>query len=326
MIYNPFSNFEFRDVICFLSGEKIMEEERQTVSVFPKWIMDRYQLQGKYISMLGGNKMKYEEMKLPASPLVASAIGQLDHITEKAFTTGYKAVIELPELTLFQWMARITYGAVYNDIIYALGRQQKTGKVFKLSPLLIQKLKNLHLMLQSLIRPVHFREFCPWSICRFTVNYSKDVFNYKDEAHKLNFCLGMNGFGIIACLQDNGQVLRNQKDILEKIGDQQLHPVQFEELYGRFIYTNYLLREFPDYIVTEEQEEIVFSQRDIPEQSHNQFARWDDETFAQVLANMWEPWGIQLKDIYEFPNSPISYLIDESTYDFIKPEKIQLPF
>lgn len=325
MSYNPFINSEFQSDICFLSGEKSVEEKRP---VFPLWIIERYQLSDKYMTMLNGQKVKYTDLVLPVSLDTAQALDILDNDTETAFTKGYEGVQTLSELRLFQWIARITYGVLYNDLSYEISNLRQAGQPFQLSSLMNQKLKNLHLLLQSLIVPTVFEGFTPWSISVFPVNYSKDVFNYKDETHKLNFCIGMNGFGMIACLQDNGCVRRHEKEIIDKIYRHTLHPIQFEEMYGRFLYANYLLREFPDYTVRVENKTHIISLpalEEIMQDEYRLFDKWDDSIFAQVLAKMWEPWGIQMKDIHDFPNAPVSFLIDERTYTFIEPPRLQWP-
>ena len=56
------------------------------------------------------------------------------------------------------------------------------------------------------------------------------------------------------------------------------------------------------------------------------FAPWDDDMFAQVLAGYWEPWGFTKKDIINLPDSPISFLENEFTHEFIEPDSIELPY
>lgn len=327
-LFNPFQPLNFQPDICFLTGQAFTENQsRYSVPVFPEWLLRRYEMGEKKIEMLGGNRMKYQDMLLPASEEVVLAIDQLDAVTQEAFEQGYEAVKALPELTLFQWMARVMYGVLYQDFTHAILQHEAQGRTLRISPLMQQKLRNLLFMLQSLVRPVQFAGFTPWSIKVCRVNVSRDILNYKDETHKLNFCLGMNGFGVAACLQDNGEVARFYQDILEKIGDVNLHPAQFEELYGRFMYANYLLREIPDYLLHEKEGAVVFELPDASGQEDRPlYAPWDDKIFAQVLANMWEPWGLPIGQIYQFPNSPVSLLINEHTHQLIAPEAINLDY
>lgn len=322
-LFNPFQPLAFKPHICFLSG-KILNENPKQITAFPEWLMKRYQIEETTLSLLDGYRIKYKDMKLPVCDEVYDAITELDKVTQKAFEEGYETVKTMPELTLFQWMARVLYGILYHDFSYAINFHEKRDKEFEVSPLMQQRYRNLLFMLQSLIYPIEFKGFLPWSIKCYSVNISKDILNYKDETNKLNFCFGMNGFGIIACLQDNGQVAAFHHHLLEQINDAMLHPAQFEELYGHFIYANYLLSESPDYLITLENHKIVFQ---LPNNFKAQnFKVWDDKMFAQVLANLWQPWGITIKDIHQFPNSPISYLINERTNTFIKHQEVDLPF
>lgn len=328
-LFDPFASLDFGNNTCFLTGKKLDGADLYFVPVFPQWLMERYDLEDKELTMLNWNKMKYGELVLPVCEEVMLAIQELDDVTQKAFEKGYDAVKEMPELTIFQWMARVMYGVLYFDLRFTIQKKASKGRLFQASPLLERKFKNLLFMLHSLIRPVKFDGFIPWSMKCNPVKISKDILNYKDETHKLNFCLNMNGFGIVACLQDNGGVKQYHEDILKIVGDKELHPAQFEELYGHFIYANYIMREMPEgYQISldEDEETLVFR---LPEQMNKEmpeFAEWDDALFAQVLFNAWDPWGIPVKQIHVFPNSPISYLVDEFTQEFIPFEKVNLDY
>lgn len=324
--YQPLKNLNFNFSTCFLSGEELTEDNSFLVPVFPNWLMERYDLHKKLMQMMGGIRMMYRELLLPASPAVAKAIQTLDLELEEAFVGGYEKTKELDELKIFQFMARIMYGMLYHDFTVALEESERLNEPFKLSDLLAQKIGNLHLMLQSLIQPVVFENFKPWSMKIFQSKISKDILNYKDEPRKLNFCFGMQDFCIIACLQDNGEVQTYQKDVLDKIVDVPLHPAQIEEMYGRFMYVNYILREFPDYDKREEDGKLIFRLPDNPFGDLNKFAEWDNETYAKVIAGLWDPWGLPLEQVYDFPNDPISFVINEMTQEFIMPEDVNLPF
>ena len=322
-LYKPFENFEFADEKCFLTGKEIDFSEEQ-ISVFPEWIMDRYDLRDKTIVMLAENAVKYNDLKLPCSKnIITERIDPLETEIESAFISGYEAVKKLSPKILFQWMGKLVYGVLYNDIVFGIKQQSAKGKQFTLSPLLTKKISILHGMLQSLIIPMEFEQN-PWSIEIVKLNYSKDIFNYKDETKNLNFSLGMNGFGIIACLQDNGENSRFHQGLIQQIGETPLHPIQFEELWSRFLYSNYLLVNPVDYHFYSSEDKIIVK----PEPKANQpkpfFNKWDDKMFAQVLANYWKPWGLTMKDIITFPNPPISYLIDDYSNQFILPETIEL--
>jgi len=324
-LYDPFAAMDFHAERCFLSGAKTDAPAQSPV--FPEWLLERYSLQNEQLGMLGGNRVKYGDLKLPCTVAVFAACEELEHTISAAFSIGYEAVREIPEHRLFQWMAKLVYGVLYHDLAYAMKRHAIREKEFKLSPVMTRKLRNLHLLLQSVIMPMEFGDFVPWSIQVVKVNYSKDIFNYKDETHNLNFSLGMNGFGIVACLQDMGKNNIFHHDLTSKIGTGALHPIQFEELCGRFIYSNYLLNRMAEWDIEILTDKVVLKAKPFPEPAQKPlFGKWDDDMYAQVLSNYWKPWGLTMKDIVTFPNSPVSYLLNELTNELIDPKSIKQPY
>lgn len=325
-LYNPFEKYEFGRNHCFLTGEKLDEDTAGTLSVFPEWLMVRYSLHDKKIAMLAENFVTYKSLQLPVSEkIIELYINPLQADIRRAFETGYEEVKQLRKDRLFQWISLIVYGMLYHDIEFGIKAKKLKNQDFRLSPLLESKIGSLHGMIQSIIFPMTFEPENPWSIEVVKVNYSQDIFNYKDETKNLNFSLAINGFGIVACLQDSGENSKSQKEVMEKIGDAALHPIQFEELWSRFLYSNYLLRTTSKFKFKLESNGYLVSPDWSEYENGPSFEPWDDNMFAQVLANYWKPWGMTIGDIYSFPDSPISYLINEFNHQFILPESINLP-
>jgi hypothetical protein len=327
-LFDPIQNLHFDSKTCFLTG-KDLKSEKEQVCIFPDWILERFSLREKKFRMLDQiTGVQYQDLILPcAEEVIGNVLDPLEKEIKTAFEAGYEAVKELPEKRLFQWMGKVVYGVLYNELSLEISRSIKRSKEFKLSPLLRERFGKFHLMLQSLVTPMEFKGLKPWSIRIVKLKYSKDTFNYKDEPINLNFSLGMNDFGIIACLQDNGAVGRNQKDILDKIGDKILHPIQFEELCGRFLYANYLLRRHSKHKIEIRDEKVIVESiplEDNPDQPL--FSTWEDNMFAQVLEGYWEPWGLSKNEIITLPDSPISFLENDYTHELIEPESITLPF
>ncbi len=327
-LYNPFKNFDFSPQICFLTGQKLHSFKEEQISVFPEWILDRYSLRDKTFKMLEGSSLWYKDMRMPCSKdVIENAIQPLEEEIEKAFTAGYDAVKEIPEERLFQWMAKIMYGVLYQDISIEKRKPVVDGKEFVLPLFLQERFGKLHSLLQSLVCPMDLNGSKLWSIKVFKINISKDVFNYKDETTNLNFSLGMNDFGIVACLQDNGAVANDQQRLTDMFSDKVLHPVQFQEFSARFIYANYLLTRYAEYTMQSTEEKMSIESAPLIGTANKPlFSYWDDDMFAQVLVIYWKPWGIQKDDIIMFGNSPISYLENNDTYKVVEPDSITLPF
>ena len=324
-LYKPFEKLNFSKQFCFLSGTKLQSPEEE-IPVFPLWLMQEYELENKPFKLLDESMSTYKDMKLPCSNLAFKhALEPLEEEIKQAFISGYDAVIKIPELRLFQWIGKMIYGILFNEIRIGIMQQKAKNEEFTLSQSLVHKFSNLHLMLQSLIRPMVFEGNFPWTIKVFKVDNSQDLFNYRDEINTLTFSLGMKDFGIIACLQDNGTNRIYHKEILEKIDGQPLHLIQFEEICGRFFYSNFLFNRLPEYTVMPTDEVIYIEGMPLRGMSSKPlFDIWQNKTYGQVLENFWKPWGLVLFEIIKNPEKPMSYLLDEDQR-FIPSGSIPLP-
>jgi len=326
-LYNPFQEMHFDMHTCFLTGQAL-EPGAEPVSVFPEWLLKRYNLSDQTFKMLDeGTRVPYKNLKVPYSKDVIEQIHALDDEIETAFCAGYDEVVKIPEERLFQWMAKLMIGVLFEDLRIAQKKLAAQNDSLRLSSFLKARFQKLHWMLQSLVVPMEFNGLKPWTIRVFKVKYSKDVFNYKDETNNLNFSLSMNDFGIVACLQDNGEVGKKQNELTDRIGSQTLHPIQFEELCGRFIYSNYLLTSYASYDVSiEEHKVIVKSLPLVAKPNTSLYDYWDDNMYGQVLANYWKPWGLTMKEIIKFPNPPISFIENDFNDEITDMEKINQPY
>jgi hypothetical protein len=323
-LFNPFEDLIFDEHFCFLSG--VLTTEKMTV--FPQWLMDHFKFGDEKIEMMDKSKSyKYEDLELPCSPEVKNAFEELDIKIQGAYKKGFAGMESLDELLIFQWTGRIVYGLLYYEMVYERDRLLKLGEDFQLSAALKERFGTFHLMLQSLIEPVSFEGQMPWSISVFPLKYSSDIYSYRDDTVNLMFSMGVNGFGIIACLQDNGVIGEKQKDILHKIKGHTLHPIQFEELYARFHYSDYIYQYKPEYKIENHNDGIKIEALPVKAVgSKPLFGFWDEDIFAQLLANYWQVYGIEREDIIRFQKPPLSFLENPYSKDFIDPETIDLPF
>lgn len=324
-LYYPFQDLNFDDEICFLTGEPTQEK----ITVFPDWLMDKYNLRNESFEMMDKMKsLSYGELCIPCSSTAKKAWEELDIKIKSAFETGYEAVKYLDSHLLFLWLGRMVYGTLFHEMSMEKKRLAKYERELKVSPFLKERFGLFHLMLQSLVVPMDFvGAKKPWSITVVQLKFSDDIMNYRDDTVNLMFSLGVNGFGIIASLHDNEVVVDHQQMILDKIEGHVLHPIQFEELYARFHYSNYLLQYEPEYIIEKDDDKLSIEALPVTENSNRPlFGIWDEDMFASVLAGYWEIYGIEKKKILKFPNPILSYLEDPYTKDFIEPGKIKLPF
>ncbi len=308
-IYNPFRRLEFNGDNCFLTGKSSPYNEQ--ISVFPLWLMEKFQLADKPFKLLDESIATYSDLRVPASAEAITAVENMEVEIQQAFTAGYDAVVQLPTVKLFQWMAKLVYGILYNELRIGL-RQQSAAETFSLSEGLKHKFGSLHLMLQSLILPIEFEDRTPWSIRIFKVENDPGVFNYRDEINTLTFSLAIQNFGLIACLQDNGANAIYHADLLKKIDQKTLKPIQFEELIARFYYSNYLFNRLPEYNILPTTHAVYIEAMPLRGMSSKPlFDQWQAKPYGQVLENFWKPWGYSLFEIIKDPDNPLSFLLDE---------------
>ncbi|OOQ57532.1 hypothetical protein [Mucilaginibacter pedocola] len=324
-IYSPFNNFNFSNSKCFLTGQQLSSTEEK-IQVFPQWLMSRYGLQDKPFKLLDESIATYKDLKLPCAAAVNEEfLEPLESEIAEAFAKGYEGVKALDELKLFQWVARLMYGILFNELQSGIRMQHAQGEEFSISQSLLHKFSHLHLMLQSINLPVVFEEFTPYSLFLFKVDNKEEEFGYRDEINTQTFALRVADFGLVMCLQDNASNQRYQREVYDKIKDETLHPIQFEEFSGRVFYSNYLFNRLPEYEVMPVGEEIFIEA--LPLRGFNSkplFEEWVVKTYGQVVENFWKPWGFLLFEIIKDPNQPMSFLFNADG-EFIKAKSIELP-
>ena len=322
--FNPFQDLIFDDQFCFLTGDLTTEK----MSVFPDWLMDHFKFGEDHLEMMDKSKSyRYKDLQIPVSLRVKKAFEELEEKIQIAYKKGFEGMAELDENLIFLWSGRMVYGMLYYEMQYESQRKLRLRESFDLSETLRERFGNFHLMMQSIVEPIIFKGKKPWSIAVFPLKYSEDIFSYRDDTVNLLFQFGVNGFGFIACLQDNGIIGEKQKEILEKMKGHILHPIQLEELFARFHYSDYILQYKPEFKIENTDTGITIEALPIlASENRPVFGFWDEDIFAQLLSNYWSVYGIQREDILKFQKPPLSYLENPYTKDFVLPEGINLPF
>lgn len=303
-IFRPFDHFDFGDKTCFLTG---LPANKQ-VPVFPEWMLTKFKLEDKPLKMLDEQIVTYRDIRLPVSAEALLPLSRLEEEICNAFNSGYEGVKALDTVKLFQWIAKQVYGIIHYEIRSGIRQQRALGEQFNFSQSLMLKFSNLHLMLQSVVRPVEFEGVLPWTICVFPVNNPPETFIYRDEINTLVFSLRMADFGIIACLQDNGESYSYHKEALEKVKDRILDEVQFEEVCARFFYSAYLFNRLPEYSFLATGGVLYIEAMPLRLSNRPVYDQWQVKTYGQVLENFWKPWGYTLFEIIKDPENPMTFL------------------
>jgi hypothetical protein len=324
-IYHPFESTNFSNTTCFLTGQKLTSSEEK-IQVFPQWLMSRYALEDQPFKLLDESMATYKDLKLPCAARVNEIwLEPLEAEIAAAFDSGYEAIKELDEQKLFQWAGKLLYGIIFNEIQSGIKLQHSQGEEFNISQSIIHKFNHLHLMLQSINLPLTFDGFKPYSIFLFKVDNNEKEFGYRDEINTMTFALRIKDFGLVICLQDNGANKSYHKEVLDKIWDNTLHPIQFEEFSGRVFYSAYLFNRLPEYNILPVEDNIYLEAMPLRGTSSKPlFDTWNNKTFGQVLESFWKNWGFLLLEIIKNPENPMSFLFDANG-NFINENTIELP-
>jgi len=268
----------------------------------------------------------YKDIKIPCAATVNDEyLEPLENKIAGAFELGYDAVKELDDQLLFQWAAKMLYGLIFNEVQSGIRLQHAKGEEFNISQSIIHKFDNLHLMLQSLNLPVVFEDFKPYSIFLFKVDNNPLEFGYRDEINTLTFSLRIRDFGLVMCLQDNGANYSYHREMYDKIKDEVLHPIQFEEFCGRVFYSAYLFNRLPEYNVLEANDEIYIEAMPLRGTSSKPlFDTWLNKIYGQVLESFWKNWGFLLLEIIKNPEQPMSFLFNPDG-SYVNAATIELP-
>ncbi|MCL7988211.1 hypothetical protein M8998_09705 [Sphingobacterium sp. lm-10] len=311
-LYNPFQDFTFDNQTCFLTGKTLHSADEQ-IQVFPVWMMRAFNLEEQPFKMLDESFSTYKKLQLPCSADAALPLESIESAVERAMDAGYAAVKELPSTVLFQWVAKILYGVVFNEIQAGIRQATMTGEEMNFSQALVHKFRNLHTMLQSAIHPMEFENRNPFSVLVLPVENAPETFIYRDEINTLIFSLRMNDFAIIATLQDNGTHAIYHEDVLALVQNKVLHPIQFEEICARFFYSAYLFNKLPDYTYMDTPKMIYVEPMPMQDWTMKPiFDHWQVKTYGQVLENFWKPWGYTLFEIIKNPEQPMSFICDDA--------------
>jgi hypothetical protein len=101
------------------------------------------------------------------------------------------------------------------------------------------------------------------------------------------------------------------KELLEKIQDSILHPIQFEEFCGRVFYSAYLFNRLPEYQALPVENAIFIEAEPLRGLSSKPlFDHWVNKIYGQVLESFWKNWGFLLLEIIRNPEKPMSFLFN----------------
>ncbi len=310
--YNPFDKMTFTYDKCFLCGHELTVDNQTEEHVYPKWLQNMFDLWNKELVLLNGTSIKYRHLKIPCCTACNGRMSELfEKPIERSVNGGYDEFIGLDRNTTFLWLNKLSYGMLFKELSLDLSRKEpERGKIF--SPEYLRENRMQYLFLQTILTKASYSG-SPYSMLIFRIDPC-NIENYWafDNPFLKTFFIRMNDIGIIAHLMDNGfnEAYFLQFPEMERLMHVSLHPIQFAEICGKFLYKSSLFYRNPAYVMVMDDEhkpEMILS----PSLSGYGYSDWSQKEYAKTLSYLWEPYGIRMNDIYISDNEVLSFLYDE---------------
>lgn len=316
IFYDPFDAMTFTYDNCFLCG-KPLTDDRSNEHIFPKWILNKYNLWDTEIVLLNRTTIPYRNLTVPCCQSCNTEfLSPVENMISTHLQGGYSQFVQLERIRIYQWLVKIFYGLLFKELSLLVDRRD-TKYGYITSPELLEQLKTLHVLLQSVRVPFQLEGSPPWSIFIVETHSYGDErdFDYHDHLATLTFSIRLSGIGIIACLEDNGAQEQIYSDYFDKFKGIKLHPIQFRELVAKVAYKAYLMNRTPKYITilpNEEGQRVTFVSLPIGGLSAKPiFDEWNQHKYAELLASIWQQYGIEFNDIYQEPDLVLSLVEKE---------------
>jgi hypothetical protein len=306
-LYDPFISFDLVGAKCFLTGMPV-SKGIDILSVFPEWLMQAEDLHDKPFKLLDESYCTYNDLKLAISADAYETIQRLQEKAKLAFEKGDPNL--LTDVEWFQWAGLIVYGLVSAEIKNGLKSEEYKEEGFKISPVLINKFRTLHKLLQSLVLNFEWENPKPFSLFLYNLKEEEGIekFEHRNEINTLTFSFRCNNLGIIICLLDEEYNKNYHQQTLVKLKTNTISLIQFQEIAARVYYSNYLFSLLPEFSFTEHQGTVYVTNKELSIGARKVFEKWEEKTYAQVLEAFWKPWNYSRVEILMNPEKTMSFL------------------
>jgi hypothetical protein len=326
--YSPFDNMVFSYDYCFLCGKKLKIKTAE--HVFPKWLMNKFELWDQKITLLNKTKIYYRNLTIPCCEECNNMyLSKIEKKIKDIYNEGFNKLLGEDELLIYQWIGKIYYGLLFRELSLLIDRKNPAmGNIMNKE--LLYEFKTFHGFLQSIRIPLLFEDFTPWSIfiLKLHIDNRLDPFDYRDSFPCMTFSIRMGNIGIIACLEDNGVQNEMFGDYYRKLQKIKLHPIQFDELFAKVTYKSSLLNRVPKYMaVLPENEKDVTRVNKLPLQGLSLnpiYNNWNQKEYSMVLEFYLQNYTINKNKFYWEPDQVISFIEDEQNRIKILNDKAEI--
>jgi len=291
IIFFSFKRF-VKDIVegnhCFMCGVSSEARPFNNEHVLPDWILRRYQLHNRTITLPNGAQFRYGQFTIPCCEKCNGKLGErVEKPIREMFDKGYKAFGEQVEAEgpwrLFCWMCLIFLKTHLkdNDLSFHQDRRKGEDKIGELHSW--DDLHHIHCMARSFYTGCNLKMEALGSLLVVPAKILPygEPFDYCDLSFAQTMLLRIDEIAVIAVFDDSRASLSVIQDFIKKIGGP-LSPLQLRELAIRMAAINIHLAERPRFysslnILTEEYEIAGEGPAEI------RLEDWRDETLGKMM-------------------------------------------
>jgi hypothetical protein len=253
-LFDPFEKHDFSLNTCFLCGLRLAKATRSDEHVFPQWLLHRFDLHDKQLTLLNGTTIPYRQLTIPCCKVCNNRHLSAIERDVQDLIEGRIPLRAVDEKTLYLWTSKIFYGLLYREVLLPMDRRDRTaGAIVTVEE--IRAYRTLHAFLQAVRLDIDFQcihASFPASVFAFKVQEPKTMeakFDFKDSVQTPALYLRLGSVGILAAF-DAGAQAYEWRQLYRKYQRYRLHPVQLEELAAAMFYKASLFDRVPHLMIS----------------------------------------------------------------------------
>lgn len=149
----------FTDDRCFLCGKKLKTKTAE--HVFPKWLLNEYDLWNQKIFLLNGTTINYRQLTIPCCEECNNIyLSKVENQIKKSYFKGFNDFVKVAKLVVYQWIGKIFYGLLFRELSLSLERTDpEKGSIT--NPDLLKDFKTFHFFYNLLGLPLSLSILSP---------------------------------------------------------------------------------------------------------------------------------------------------------------------
>jgi hypothetical protein len=297
---------------CFVCATALNRKNKTREDAIPRWVQRRFGLMNQHLRLVNLSHIEYRHLKVPCCRSCNNEhLSRLENVVQEAVTNGFDATAMMPEITLYQWLAKVYVGLLYSGLFLPFDHK-KADNTPILMPECLENVRILWLWLQlSLTNKRSVR--APGSVFLFRCfvpDDKKEQFDLLDDFFSDCIAIRLGEVGLVADFLDTRVHWNSMWPYLRKYQEVRLHPFQFREIAVKIFYKARLL-DLDVEIDVECEDDDVIEVKLIPKpiDGSNSFRKWDYAEYARMLAHYT---GIPFEKLFLPDGAVWTWLYDDS--------------